>query len=48
MKYEKPEVVTLSTASGAIRGSCSKNGQQQDGCVSSEQNATPAAYEADE
>jgi hypothetical protein len=48
MKYERPEVVALQLAIDAIRGSCIKSGQKQDGCVSSEKNATPAAYEADE
>lgn len=48
MKYDKPQIVALALATSAIRGSCIKSGQKQDGCVSNEKNATPAAYEADE
>jgi hypothetical protein len=45
MRYEKPELVILTTAARAVRGSSNKGNYTH---MDSFTRATPAAYESDE
>jgi hypothetical protein len=48
MSYSKPEIVTLGSSVNLVQGTCKGSQTHPDTVILNHNDATPAAYEADE